>query len=93
MTSIPVRLEPPGENPVMEVTYDGMEVSSSQQPRKVCGPSPETIEFQQQKVLSLTTVPTVYSFRLRPLFLAKGVFAADSKAFRCCRGSSVVGNI
>ena len=26
MASIPVRVEPPGENPVVEVTYDGMEV-------------------------------------------------------------------
>ena len=26
MAAIPVRVEPPGENPVVEVSYDGQEV-------------------------------------------------------------------
>ena len=29
MAAIPVRVEPPGENPVVEVSYDGQEVSIS----------------------------------------------------------------
>ena len=29
MAAIPVRVEPPGENPVVEVSYDGQEVKKS----------------------------------------------------------------
>ena len=27
MSAIPVRIEPPGENPLLEVTYDGQEIT------------------------------------------------------------------